>query len=95
MAIVKKTVQIGDLPTKEALKEVEEAAKKKIVYDFDSPKLESWMLHDFKPASSEYYKPKKVQITLKLDSDVVAAFKSTGKGYQTKINDVLRKAIFE
>ena len=68
--------------------------KKKIVYDFDSPKLESWMLHDFKPASSEYYKPKKVQITLKLDADVVAAFKSTGKGYQTKINDVLRKAIF-
>ena len=63
MAIVKKTVQIGDLPTKEALKEVEEAAKKKIVYDFDSPKLESWMLHDFKPASSEYYKPKKVQVT--------------------------------
>ena len=69
--------------------------KKKIVYDFDSPKLESWMLHDFKPASSEYYKPKKVQITLKLDADVVAAFKSTGKGHQTKINDVLRKAIFE
>lgn len=29
MAIVKKTVQIEDLPTKEALKEVEEAAKKK------------------------------------------------------------------
>ena len=28
MAIVKKTVQIGDLPTKEALKEVEETAKK-------------------------------------------------------------------
>ena len=94
MAIVKKIVQIGDLPTKEALKEVEEAAKKKIVYDFDSPKLESWMLHDFKPASSEYYKPKKVQITLNLDADVVAAFRSTGKGYQTKINDVLRKAIF-
>ena len=53
------------------------------------------MLHDFKPASSEYYKPKKVQITLKLDADVVAAFKSTGKGHQTKINDVLRKATFE
>ena len=30
MAIVKKTVQIGDLPTKEALKEVEEAAKKRL-----------------------------------------------------------------
>lgn len=49
MAIVKKTVQIGDLPTKEALKEVEEAAKKKIVYDFDSPKLESWMIHEYRP----------------------------------------------
>ena len=50
MAIIRKTVQIGDLPTKEALKEVEEAAKREIVYDFDSPKLESWIMQDFKTA---------------------------------------------
>ncbi len=94
MAIVRKSIQIGDQPSKEALKEVEEAAKKEIVYDFESPKQETWILHDFKPASDKYYKPKKEQITLKLDADVIAAFKSTGKGYQTRINEVLRKALF-
>ena len=40
---------VADLPTKEALKEVEEAAKREIVYDFDSPKLESWMIHEYRP----------------------------------------------
>lgn len=94
MAIVKKTIQIGDQPTEEALKEVEEAAKKEIVYDFESPRQETWILHDFEPASDKYYKPKKEQITLKLDADIIAAFKSTGKGYQTRINEVLRKALF-
>ena len=33
--------------------------------------------------------PKK-QLTVRLDADVVAWFKSQGKGYQTRINAVLR-----
>ena len=37
-----------------------------------------------KPAS------KKQQITLRVDSDVIKWFKSRGRGYQTKINDLLR-----
>jgi uncharacterized protein (DUF4415 family) len=36
--------------------------------------------------------PKK-QITLRLDPDVVAFFRKTGKGYQTTINAVLRKYV--
>lgn len=32
----------------------------------------------------------KNQLTLRLDADVVAWFKSQGKGYQTRINAVLR-----
>ena len=32
----------------------------------------------------------KKQITLRIDEDVLAWFKSQGKGYQSKINDVLR-----
>ena len=41
-----------------------------------------------------YYRPLKQQITLRLDSDIVAWFKSQtegGKGYQTAINRVLRE----
>jgi uncharacterized protein (DUF4415 family) len=34
--------------------------------------------------------PKKQQITLRVDSDVIQWFKSHGRGYQTKINDLLR-----
>ena len=34
--------------------------------------------------------PKKEQVTLRVDSDVLRWFRSQGKGYQTKINDLLR-----
>ena len=33
---------------------------------------------------------KKQQLTLRVDSDVVAWFKSQGRGYQTQINELLR-----
>ncbi len=36
-------------------------------------------------------KPKR-QISLRLDPDVIDAFKATGKGWQGRINEVLRKA---
>lgn len=34
--------------------------------------------------------PKK-QVTLRLDADVLAWFKSLGRGYQTRINELLRE----
>ena len=34
--------------------------------------------------------PKKSQITLRIDADVLEWFKGTGKGYQTRINTLLR-----
>ena len=34
--------------------------------------------------------PKKVQVTLRIDGDVVEWFKSQGRGYQTQINALLR-----
>ncbi len=36
---------------------------------------------------------KKEHISLRIDSDILNVFKSKGKGYQTRINDTLRKAI--
>ena len=35
----------------------------------------------------------KKQVTLRLDSDVVEAFRAGGAGWQSRINDVLRKAV--
>jgi uncharacterized protein (DUF4415 family) len=40
-----------------------------------------------------YYKPIKQQVTVRLDSDVVAWAKRDGRGYQTRINAALRKAM--
>lgn len=33
---------------------------------------------------------KKVQVTLRIDSDVVERFKASGAGWQTRMNDVLK-----
>ncbi|MCV9906653.1 BrnA antitoxin family protein [Brucella sp. HL-2] len=35
----------------------------------------------------------KTPVTIRLDPDVVERFKSTGKGWQGRINDALRKAV--
>ncbi|MCY3957206.1 MAG: BrnA antitoxin family protein [Chloroflexi bacterium] len=39
--------------------------------------------------------PTKTQITLRLDADLVLHFRETGKGWQTRMNDTLREAVFE
>ena len=33
----------------------------------------------------------KERITIRLDPDVVAAFKATGRGWQTRVNDAMRE----
>jgi uncharacterized protein (DUF4415 family) len=37
--------------------------------------------------------PTKVMTTMRLDADVLAFFKAQGRGYQTRINDELRKVV--
>lgn len=39
---------------------------------------------------SDIYRPQKKQITVRLDADVLDWLKSSGKGYQTRLNDILR-----
>ena len=34
---------------------------------------------------------RKVQTTLRIDPDVLAAFRATGRGWQTRINDAMRE----
>lgn len=38
-----------------------------------------------------YYRPVKRQITARVDADVLSWLKSHGKGYQTRINAILRR----
>ena len=40
-----------------------------------------------------FYKPTKTHASVRLDSDVLAWLKSQGKGYQTRMNAILREAM--
>lgn len=40
-----------------------------------------------------FYKPTKQATTVRIDADVLLWLKSTGKGYQTRINAILRDAM--
>lgn len=42
-----------------------------------------------------FYRPVKQQLTVRLDADVVAWLRSQGKGYQTRLNQVLRQAMLD
>lgn len=42
---------------------------------------------------SKFYRPIKQQITARLDTDVLQWLKSKGKGYQTRMNAILRQAM--
>lgn len=43
----------------------------------------------------KFYKPRKTPVTVRLDADVLAWLKSSGTGYQTRINEILRRAMTE
>jgi uncharacterized protein (DUF4415 family) len=42
-----------------------------------------------------FYRPVKQQLTVRLDADVIAWLRMQGKGYQTRINHLLRTAMLE
>jgi len=42
-----------------------------------------------------FYRPMKKQITARVDADVLAWLKGQGKGYQSRINAILRREMLE
>lgn len=38
----------------------------------------------------KFYRPQKTSVTIRIDADVLAWLKSSGAGYQTRINNYLR-----
>jgi uncharacterized protein (DUF4415 family) len=43
----------------------------------------------------QYYKPIKTSTTVRIDSDVLAWLRAQGKGYQSRINAILRRKMLE
>lgn len=68
------------------------AAKPESEIDFsDAPATSA---EDWKAAArGKFFRPVKHQLTVRIDADVLDWLKSDGKGYQSRLNDILRKAM--
>jgi uncharacterized protein (DUF4415 family) len=55
----------------------------------DIPEKTDWS----KAVVGKFYRPLKEPLTIRIDADVLAWFKAQGKGYQTRINAMLREAV--
>ena len=42
-----------------------------------------------------FYRPVKQQVTLRIDADILAWLRQHGKGYQSRLNSLLRSAMIE
>lgn len=67
------------------------------VSDDDAPDLSApYWADKFASATVQRGRPKadvtKVSTTIRLDPDIIEAFKAEGSGWQSRINDALRKA---
>lgn len=61
----------------------------------DIPEITEEAWQNAKPVVGRFYRPIKKQVTVRIDADVLAWLKSDGKGYQTRLNDALRKVMDE
>src|SRR5260370_22572418 len=57
----------------------------------DIPEIRDWT----KSVVGKFYRPIKTPVTIRLDADVLAWLKAQGKGYQTRINELLRAAMMK
>jgi uncharacterized protein (DUF4415 family) len=68
------------------------AAKRNSEIDFsDSPRLPEGFWKN--AVRNPFYRPLKQQLTVRLDADVIAWLRMQGKGYQTRLNNLLRAAM--
>jgi len=66
-----------------------EKMKQKDIDLSDLPEVRDWA----GAVVGKFYRPIKKPLTLRVDADVLAWLKSQGKGYQTRINKILRAAM--
>jgi uncharacterized protein (DUF4415 family) len=60
--------------------------------EIDTSDIPEWTDEQWKNAvQGRFYRPVNEQITTRLDSDVVAWLKKQGKGYQSRMNVILRR----
>lgn len=92
--LVSKTLADSPMTTVHRLELAELAARPDSEIDLsDIPELEDSFWEN--AVRNPFYRPVKQQLTVRLDADVVAWLRRQGKGYQTRLNKTLRKAMLE
>ena len=90
---VKRVIDLAKPPPLTARQRAElEALKAMPAKDIDTSDIPP-LTDDFwrKAVRNPFYKPTKISMTVRIDSDVLAWLKAQGKGYQSRINAILRR----
>ena len=77
-------------------KRLEEIKAFKVTDFSETPVLTEEQMNEFKPShlrNMANYKPIKKTVNVRLDADVVEWLQSAGRGYQTRMNAILREAM--
>lgn len=84
--------KVRSLPTREELNRLKHAPVERVDLS-EIPELESgfWKSAERNP----YVRFTKQQVTVRLDARVLDWLKKDGRGYQTRLNDVLRQAMLK
>ena len=94
--------------TKWPTDEEEEEINLGIALDPDAPELrEEWfararpaaevvphIVEEYRRTRGKQQKPIKQRVSIRLDADITEHFRSSGPGWQTRLNDTLRRAVF-
>lgn len=70
------------------------AAKPESEIDFSD--IPATAVQDWQGAArGKFYRPVKRQLTVRIDADVLEWLKSEGRGYQSRLNEILRAAMID
>ncbi|OQX11652.1 MAG: hypothetical protein BWK73_16975 [Thiothrix lacustris] len=96
--IIKRTIDPASLPVlsaeqQEMLEKLAAKPEAEIDYSDAPPSLPEteW----YRAAANPMYRPTKQTTTVRLDADVLAWLKSKGRGYQTRLNAILRESMLQ
>lgn len=92
--LVRKTIsQIPMTPArKRRLARLSERSDSEIDFSDIAPLDDKFWAHAVR---NPFYKPVKQQLTVRLDADIVSWLRQKGKGYQTRMNNILRDTMLQ
>jgi uncharacterized protein (DUF4415 family) len=95
--LVKRTVDLANLPALSKKQKADLAAlsarpDSEIDFSEIPPLTEDFWKNAVR---GKYYKPTKTSTTVRIDSDVLAWLRAQGKGYQSRINAILRREMLD